>query len=148
MKRSTPAVIMAMFLFALLFWTDRPKASEALPSRTELVVHGVSYHFDRSQEWNERNLGLGLKLPQGNGLSYQIGFYDNSYGRQTWYAITQKEWTVMGVQTGIFAGKVTGYRVPVAAGLMVSSNNLTFRIVPPVGSQTSGVIALELRKGL
>jgi hypothetical protein len=132
---------MAMFLFALIFWTDRPRAAE-------LVVHGVSYHFDRSQEWNERNAGLGVRFEQGNGLSYQTGFYNNSYGKLTTYVVAQKEWRVMGIRAGVFGGRVTGYAVPVAAGFMVSTNNLTFRIVPPVGSQTSGVIAMEFRKEL
>lgn len=139
MKRSTPAIIMAFFLFALIFWTDRPKAAE-------LVVHGVSYHFDRSQEWNERNLGAGLRFQHEDGYSTQIGTYRNSYFRQTWYAIGQKEWPVMSVKAGVFAGLVSGYDTPVAAGLMLSTNNLTFRLIPPAGPGTSGVVAMELRK--
>ncbi len=139
MRRSTPALIMAMFFFALIFWTDRPKAAE-------LVVHGVSYHFDRSQEWNERNWGLGIRFQHGNGYSSQFGTYENSYDRRTWYAVGQKQWPIYSVHAGVFAGTVTGYDSPVAAGLMLSTNNLTFRLIPPAGPQTTGVLALEFHK--
>jgi len=141
MKRITPAIIMVFFLLALVFWTDRPKAAE-------LVVHGVSYHFDRSRGWNEQNLGAGLRFQHKDGYSTQIGTYRNSYFRQTWYAIGQKEWPILSAKAGVFAGKVTGYNAPLAAGLMISTNNLTFRIVPPAIPQTTGVIALEFRKAL
>ena len=135
---------MSLFLLAMIFWTDRAKAAEA---ETELVVHTVSYHFDRSQEWNERNFGLGLRHDHGDGYSSQIGTYPNSYNRRTWYLIGQKEWPVMSFHAGVFAGAVTGYDYPVAAGLMASTNNLTIRFVPPVGAHTTGVLALEFRKG-
>lgn len=139
MRRSTPAIIMTLFFLALIFWTDRPKAAE-------LVVHGVSYHFDRSQEWNERNFGVGLRFQHSNGYSSQFGTYKNSYNRRTWYAVGQKQWPIYSAHAGVFAGAVTGYDSPVAAGLMLSTNNLTFRLIPPAGPQTTGVLALEFHK--
>jgi hypothetical protein len=136
-------------LIALIF--NRPANAQTFDSLSECehraILHTVSYHFDRSQDWNEQNYGVGYRHCIGQGLSLQGGYYHNSYYRDTFYLIVQREWHLAGaIRGGVFAGGVTGYSVPVAAGLMVSANDLTMRFVPPVGSQTSGVIAFELNK--
>lgn len=43
-------------------------------------VHLGTYHFDRSQEWNELNLGL-----YGRVERWQAGFYNNSHGKLSVY---------------------------------------------------------------
>ena len=122
-------------------WEQKPTVEH------RVVLHTVSYHFDRSQKWNEKNYGVGYRYQRSDGWSYQTGIYRNSYFRDAVYVIVQREWYLQhGLRVGGFAGFVTGYDVPVAAGLMVSANNLTMRFVPPVGSQTSGVVAFELSK--
>jgi hypothetical protein len=128
------------FMVALIFFHPANAQTHSA------VLHTVSYHFDRSQNWNEQNYGIGYRYQHNNHWSFQGGFYDNSYGRWTRYAVVQHEWRIFGIQAGAFAGFVTGYNTPVAAGLMASSKHFTLRLVPPVGSQTSGVIAFELTK--
>jgi hypothetical protein len=78
-----------------------------------IVLHQISYHFDRSHDWNEVNPGLGYQrttdaLPGGY---WQVGAYRNSVRRNTVYAIVGSEPLSVGDwRFGVFAGVATGYR--------------------------------------
>jgi len=141
MQRVCQGLIGFCVLLVLAFFT-----AATFAQTRSAVLHVGSYHFDRSQDWNEQNYGLGYRYQYNANWSYQTGFYKNSYSRDTLYAIVQHEWRIFGVQAGAFAGFVTGYDAPIAAGLMASSKNFTLRLVPPISSQTTGVISLELNK--
>jgi len=132
-------------LFIAIAFNAPVKAQTECENR--IVLHTASYHFDRAQQWNEKNYGVAYRHCIAQGMSIQGGYYRNSYFRGTFYLLVQREWHLAGpIRGGVFAGGVTGYKVPAAAGLMVSANDFTMRFAPPVGSQTSGVIAFELTK--
>jgi hypothetical protein len=137
MRRITPAIVLFLFGFMLVFCTDTRAA--------EVVVHVASYHNDRDRNWNENNLGIGLKIAQSEQVSYQVGTYRNSYFKQSYYAVAQYE-VGSDLRAGAFAGVVSGYKTPVAAGFLLSYGMTTLRVVPPVGSQVTGVTTIELRK--
>lgn len=117
-------------------------------------IHGASKHTSQPQgyEFNERNLGGGVRLQLNDRWGVQVGAYKNSYRRNTKYALFQYTPIDLGnVRAGVFGGYASGYayKVPGVAGAMATwqvSGRLstTVRYVPPVGKGTSGVFAFEL----
>lgn len=52
-----------------------------------LTVSLASYHLDRTEDYNEVNLGVGFEYHLNENRSHYItgGFYDNSYDDNTYY---------------------------------------------------------------
>ena len=99
-----------------------------------LQLHGLSRHA--SGQWNERNWGAGVRYQPTRDWGVQAGFYKNSMSRQSKYILAQ--WTPLhygGLSAGVFGGLVTGYKTPVAAGLIATAQagrwSATVRGVPP-----------------
>lgn len=113
-----------------------------------LQLHGASYHFDRSRKWNERNVGIGLRYQINPDWAVQAGTYDNSFNRRTNYLAAT--WTPLHagpVALGVFGGLVSGYKMPVAAGLAahIQGDRLSFTLRGvPSGSWGSGFLAAEV----
>ena len=83
-------------------------------SQTYLVTTIGSYHFDRSKDYNERNLGLGLEHRSGD-WSVSAGFYRNSFDRHTNYLLASyTPLDIGGWQLGGVVGGVTGYNDGIA----------------------------------
>jgi hypothetical protein len=119
-------------------------------AEVHLQIHGFSHHFEEriNGEWNEKNLGLGLRWQQSPSFGVQAGFYDNSYSKNTNYLIA--DWTpVLNNKVGVFGGYGSGYdnKYPLIAGFLYRENvgkaSVTLRLVPPISSETSGVVAIE-----
>ncbi len=73
-------------------------------------INGISYHFDRTNEHNERNWGVGLELPVTENSAWMVGYYHNSNWRPTTYAwYVKTPWKVGPVHFGWMAGLATGY---------------------------------------
>lgn len=114
----------ALVLLAAFLTTGRAHAQE-----TRLLVHQLSYHLDRSQDWNEVNPGLGVQYRPWSGWLFdstkinelqwwiangyvQAGFYKNSYRRNTVYAAAGSEPITLGpVRMGAFVAVGSGYGV-------------------------------------
>lgn len=92
-----------------------------------LVVHGLSYHFERGygyqdsagryeQKWNEVNQGVGYeKASQFKDVSWIVGGYRNSYDKNSLYA--GASWTpikIFGAKLGLMGAVISGYEYPVA----------------------------------
>ena len=80
----------------------------------EVAVHAVSYHFDRSKDFNEINPGLGIKLkaPDRN-IFLALGEYKNSLYRTTAYAGIGTDFPIIDhVAARFTAGLLTGYEIP------------------------------------
>jgi len=113
----------------------------------------TSYHFDRSVEHNERNLGLGLE--RGTREARLIaGFYDNSNHHLSIYAggaLTPIQIGQAGL--GLLAGMVNGYKPHerrfgplVAPTLTFDVKDLGFNIVgAPRLLGHKGVLALQVK---
>lgn len=112
----------------------------ATAGELSLQLHGLSWHdkerseFDHSgRDWNERNVGLGIRNTYSETWSVQAGFYRNSVDKTTAYAAVNYTPIQFGaVRIGTFAGLVSGYRHPWAAGGMVELGPVTIRITPPI----------------
>ena len=79
------------------------------------VLSTRSYHFNRSEDWNENNLGLGLEYSLPSNIRLIAGGYYNSYFRTSFYAgaaILTGQWK--GFRLGAGIGALSGY--PVQSG--------------------------------
>ena len=95
----------------------------ALPANatTFIEVNGVSQHSvttysnstTEQRDLNERNFGVGVGYEVSETLSADVGFYENSYYRQTWYVGVNlhKQWLPPQgrIAIGLSAGFATGY---------------------------------------
>jgi hypothetical protein len=130
-------------------------AAHADASETSLQIHGLSYHFKRDIDYNERNAGAGIRYAFDRSLSVQAGAFNNSHERTSAYALV--DWTPVqagAFSAGAFAGIATGYEwrplvgivTPITGAVVradVGRFNLTLRITPP-HPKASAVMALEL----
>ena len=81
----------------------------------ELVVHGVSWHSDRTRSFderrvNERNAGAGLRVDVAPAWSVQAGRYRNTHDLQSWYVLVDWMPARLGpLRIGAFAGAASNY---------------------------------------
>lgn len=108
-----------------------------------LDINGASKHSKDTysyrgvkQEYNSRNVGLGLTADLNKYFALSGGFYDNSYDRLSGYAgVTLKYDLLYGdfrVTPGVTVGLATGYKnTPVHASLLqptlIASVRVTWR---------------------
>jgi hypothetical protein len=88
----------------LLVWQDARAA--------DLVLHVGSNHFGtdaQEYDFNERNLGVGVKYDLTRGLALRGGVYDNSYNRGSVYLGGDVHTNNRMVNAGVQAGVVSGY---------------------------------------
>ena len=123
-----------------------------------LVLHGLSKHSTThsnrtGREWNERNIGLGLRITQSPEVSYQSGFYKNS--EHSWSIYGGIDWTPLHLgpfSAGVAAGIVTGYDTypVVPVGTLIVRSTLSSRIdvmvryLPPIIPKMTSVAAIEV----
>ncbi|MCT0224378.1 hypothetical protein [Synechococcus sp. CS-1328] len=117
----------------------------------ELVLHAVSHHVDPPVvgRWNERNWGLGLRKELDSTRSLHAGAYRNSNFATSVYMIM--DWRPIesgSLNWGLFGGVVSGYKGPLAAGLIArmeySGVSATVRGSPKAHRTGSAVIAFEV----
>lgn len=124
-------------------------AAHAEPS-WHLQLHGLSHHFgDKAVgEWQEKNLGAGIRYQHNETWGVQAGGFRNSYDRNTAYAVVDFT-PLLGGSVGVFAGVASGYEKegPVLGGLMArwqgEKFSLTARFIPKVRKEHTAVIAFE-----
>lgn len=126
------------------------------PARADtwLTLPGISYHADRSREWNETNPGVGIERSLSGNMSdttsATAGQYLNSYNRTTFYAGgIWRPLQTRYVRAGLFAALATGYPSPivVAPTLNIGTPDVSVDIIgaPSVGKGTTAFVALQLR---
>ena len=117
----------------LLVWQDARSA--------DMVMHFGSKHIDNGASdynFNEKNLGIGVRYPTGTNFSIRGGIYDNSYNSNSvyfggdWYTASNV------LNLGVQAGLVTGY-----AGTPQGGGTVTPYILPYVSIRT-GVLTTEI----
>ena len=118
-----------------------------------LQLHGLSWHaapraeFDNTgREWNERNVGLGIRHTFSDTWSVQAGAFRNSVDRTTVYAVANYTPVQFGaLRVGGFAGLGSGYKsTPLLAGGLVELGPVSVRIIPPIKGTTPLTFGLEV----
>lgn len=122
------------------------------PARADtwLTLPGISYHADRSRDWNETNPGVGIERSLSDTTSATAGQYLNSYDRTTFYAGgIWRPLQTRYVRAGLFAALATGYPSPilVAPTLNIGTPDVSVDLIgaPSVGKGTTAFVALQLR---
>ncbi|MBV8248212.1 MAG: hypothetical protein JO200_07140 [Comamonas sp.] len=142
-------VIKYLFCACFIFFSINPHAEE----NWHIDVHTFSYHFSKrknNMDWNQVNLGLGLRREFSDSISVQAGFFRNSIDRWSLYAIT--DWTPISMgnwKAGAYAGIRTNYEKPVmlAGGALLrwqgERYSTTLRLMPKTCNTCSGLISIE-----
>ena len=113
-----------------------------------LAVTLASRHFP-DRNYNQRNPGVGLQCDAPDWL-LAAGEYRNSFSRRTDYALAG--WLPLHAGAwsfGAFAGPVTGYKTPVAGGLIARYRSaapigINLVLTPPAMKAQSTVLGLQL----
>lgn len=115
----------------LLVWQDAHSA--------DVVMHWGSKHFGSGvadEQFNERNLGIGVVHNISRSFSMRGGIYDNSYNRNSVYLGGDLYMVHRYFTTGVQAGIATGY-----AGTQQGSGGVTPYLMPYIGVGTRTVKA-------
>ncbi len=75
----------------------------------ELNVNLTSWHSDTSYNYNNKNYGLGYTKDFDHHWQGKVGFYQNSYDKQSLYAMANLKHDMKNWRWGVQFGFVTGY---------------------------------------
>lgn len=118
-----------------------------------LLGPALSYHLDRSRDFNEVNPGLGYMTPGGWGAY----LYQNSYGKPSFMAGKElRKPLTSSLDAALLLGAVTGYPksdvlpvvMPGLLGKLGGGHELGLMFQPPAGKATKGALTLQYRKQL
>lgn len=86
------------------------KAEAKFPHNVWIQFGGVSHHFDRDQNFNENNFGIGVEYEFNKDLSVAVGQYRNSIRNTSHYAALAYTPLHAGpFSFGVAAGAIDGY---------------------------------------
>ena len=134
-------------------------SAQAEDSPWSVQLHGASWHAeDRSRfdntgrDWNEANIGAGMRYELDKTWSVQAGAYRNSIDKVSAYALA--DWTPIragSFSIGLFGGAVTRCnRAPVvpAAGIVARQDfgmlTATWRVTPKISDVAPAVVVFEI----
>jgi ribosomal protein S11 len=121
-------------LLALTALVAAANASAAGP--THVMVHVASAHTEAN--FNNTNLGLGLRWADAQGDGPVAGVYGNSEWRNSAYAGYAWSWQVAGpVSAQLAVGAVTGYKLAAVVPMVLPS--LAYAITPKAAIRISAV---------
>lgn len=144
-------------------------ATSAFAGELSLQLHGLSWHATSRAEfnqptptpvckkckvapvakpalqWNEANVGLGIRNTFSDDWSIQGGVYRNSVDETTVYAVANYTPLHIGpLRAGGFAGLASGYKKPVIAGGLIEAGPVSVRIIPEIKGVTPLTIGVEI----
>lgn len=148
-------VIAWLFLFLIAVVATPTYGAETEPSRLWVTPGALSYHFNRNQGYNERNLGIGLEYRTSGNTSIALGQYENSVDRLSRYALlAYTPWhPTKHIKIGALIGVVNGYRdgdnlspvlLPVVA-VEFKHVGANISVVPPVKDKIGGAVAVQFK---
>jgi hypothetical protein len=155
-KLNTVLLVAWMLGTAAVWYATETKAADF--AKPAIVLNGLSYHSDRTTNYNERNFGLGLRASVSKSWDVEAGFYNNSFHKRTAYV--SGSWLPLeykSVKAGLFVLAATGYKdqtnmdVSPAGGLEASLNVIDrgavvvrfIPAVPSVGEKPSAVTTVS-----
>jgi len=152
------AIMLSIFLYPAFGQPDNPFELIEPESRSELWLNAgmYSYHYDKSQNFNNNNIGFGAEYRFSSVASVTVGGFKNSDSTHSNYAgIYWQPIAVGPVNIGVVGGGFNGYSstnnggwfpaiFPAATieGKWIGAN-LFF--IPTVGDRVHGAISLQLK---
>lgn len=145
-----------LFIAAIAIAVIPANGADISTSRLWVTPGAVSYHLNRSKNYNEVNTGFGVEYRASEDFSLALGQYKNSVDLTSWYALVGYTPFRLSdtVRAGVLFGAVNGYHanngrflpalIPVIAiEFRHVGANISF--VPPFKDKTEGAIALQLK---
>lgn len=118
-----------------------------------MAINLASKHFGTDEEFNEKNLGLGIGKRLKDNQSIAAGGYRNSIDKNSFYAEYSKDKKFkisdMDVLLGLSAGLVSGYTDSVIPYLTPTlsvgkdGKNMKLRYIPKIEDVTPHVLGLQ-----
>ena len=138
------------YLASILLMVLSPIAQAA----TYVDINLASYHFQRSEvarkNLSEFNPGIGIERDVG-GWRGMAGVYQNSFRRDSWYALLgYTPLHIGGADVGVLGGAISGYAsgaVP-AVGLLASIGCLNLIVIPKahiMHKDINGFVGFQVR---
>lgn len=150
---------LAWMLFVSASSIQSCHAAEAEQEAASLWINagGMSYHFDRSKQFNERNTGVGVELRLRDDVSLMTGRHINSMATMTHYvAANYQPFSVGPFKVGASVGFMDGYRLKnngraffaAIPMLTYEGKHLGFNagVIPDIPSQhVDGAVVLQIK---
>ena len=144
MDTSKLLVVIIFVILAIPCWAD------------EVELHATSYHYSRSQNLNEFNIGAGYNYEFNSKTYATIGAFNNSYDKVSVYA--GAKWLPLKkryFKAGFVAGVVTGYEDDTDANevqpmiipevqFKYRNYYIASRIIPDFGDNSSTAITFSI----
>jgi len=159
-----PLAACAVLLTGLVLAPSAAAAVELTPAnahttaaKSSWVTAGwLSWHFRKSDERNEANLGVGLEIDANQQWTVTGGVYSNSFYDMSLYAgVIRQFWVKDAWRLGLMLGAVTGYRHLNDGGVypyvfpMLQYQGQAFGVnlalVPTVDKTTDGLVAVQFK---
>lgn len=135
-----------LILLALLAWLPRDAVAD-----TYLTIPIASYHFDRDEDYNEFNLGVGIERTLNDRWRIGGGYFRNSNRKDSLFAgATYAPWSFAGLKIGTAMGLVTGYEASVLPVVVPTamwesgSFGVNVAFIPPAGGKP-GALGFQLK---
>lgn len=111
LREDTKAKSQAALEPAAVASSDKPESELAkFPHNVWIQFGGVSHHFDRDRDFNEKNFGIGVEYEFNRDLSLAVGQYRNSIRNTSHYAALAYTPLHAGpFSFGVAAGTIDGY---------------------------------------
>lgn len=133
-------LIVIVFLYGM-FFSAPANAEEFLKNRIDLIC--CTYHFDRTTDYTEINLGGRYSRYLTEGVALDIGYYNNSEGGKSAILGMSREIKVSkNVRLSIGAGFVSGYErgtIPYILPMISYKERVNLILIPLPGEYGGGV---------
>ena len=119
-----------------------------------LEVHGLSKHFNTTEEFNEVNSGIGISFDIDEHSAVSTGVYKNSLDGQSVYLNYAISYPVHKyVRIGLITGMVTGYFIPLIPTILPivvigDENRFQFGALPAIKNITPAVVFMSYQRRL
>jgi hypothetical protein len=134
-----------------------PAKVDAAAAKSSWVTAGwLSWHFQKADERNAANLGIGLEMDVNPQWTMASGVYHNSfYDTSIYVGAIRQFWVKDSWRLGLMLGAVNGYRHLNDGGFypyvfpMLQYQGQTLGVnlalVPPVNAATGGLLAVQFK---
>lgn len=159
-KRINIFILLAMFFSSAVVAQESVKAFQMIEpeSKSEIWVNPGMYseHFQKNQNLNSKNWGLGLEYRFSTVASATIGNYKNSdNGHSNYVGLYYQPFAIGPVKLGVVGGGFNGYQSvnnggwfpAILPALTVEGGRFgaNLFVIPTVGDRLHGAISLQVK---
>ncbi|AJF40799.1 antimicrobial peptide resistance and lipid A acylation protein PagP [Vibrio phage phi 3] len=122
----TNLVILSVLLYLVSFLVGFLVFGSAKATASEITMGSISYHFSSNEKYNNLNPTV-LYTTESN---YVVGYFENSYYRDSFLAAKKFSTSNSGVELGAMVGAVSGYREGELMDILPCYKEICLAVVP------------------